>query len=58
MDSRKVKNDVISFTETQMKPSKDSKLSFDKNEDTFFSLSHACQDDIAIIRKFYIIGFP
>ena len=53
------KNDVIGFTETQMKPSdsasriddllKAFNMNFNNNDDKFLNLPYGCQDDIAII---------
>ena len=58
---RRLKNDVICFTETQMKPSdcssiigdklKDLNINFDDNDDKFFSLADGCHDAIVIIKK-------
>lgn len=60
------KNDVIGFTETQMKLSdsasriddllKAFNMNFNNNDDKFLNLPYGCQDDIAIIKKFDING--
>ena len=58
-----LKNDIIEFKENQMKPSdstsmmdhtpKNFNMNFNNNNDKLLSLAYECQDDIAIIRKFY-----
>lgn len=63
-DCRCLKNDVIGFTETQMKPSdsisivddtlKNFYMNFNNNNDKFLSWAYGSQDGIAIIKKFDI----
>ena len=65
-DYRCLKNYVIGFTGTQMKPLdstfiiddtlKDFNMKFHNNYDKFLSLAYGCQDGIAITRKFDVNG--
>ena len=65
-DYRCLKNDVIRFTGTQMKPSsstsiiddtlKDFNMNFYNSYVKFLSLAYECQDEITSIKKFDING--
>ena len=61
-DNRIVNNDIIRFTETQIKPSNSNSkiiktfnffnINFNSNENTFLSLAYGCTNDVALLNKF------
>ena len=61
-DNRIVNNDIIRFTETQIKPSNSNSkiiktfnffnINFNSNENTFLSLAYGCRNDVALLNKF------
>ena len=61
-DNRIINNDVIGFTEPQIKPSdstskiietlNDFNIKFNDNENKFSSLAYGCRNDVAVLNKF------
>ena len=61
-DNRIVNNDIIRFTETQIKPSNSNSkiiktfnffnINFNNNENTFLSLAYGCRNDVSLLNKF------
>ena len=61
-DNRTINNDIIGFTETQIKPSDSTSkiietlnvfnIHFNNNEDKFLSLAYECKNDVAVLNKF------
>ena len=61
-DNRIVNNDIIRFTETEIKPSNSNSkiiktfnffnINFNNNENKFLSLAYGCRNDVALLNKF------
>ena len=65
-DNRIINNEIIGFTETQIKPSDCTSkiietlnffnINFNNNEDKILSLAYGCRNDVASLKKFYANG--
>ena len=61
-DNRIINNDIIGFTETQIKPPDSTSkiietlnvfnIKFNSNENKFLSLAYRCRNDVALLNKF------
>ena len=65
-DNRIINNDILGFTETQIKPSDSTSkiietlnvfnINFNNNEDKFLSLAYGCRNNVAVLNKFNANG--